>query len=80
MLLKNLNMTSIKIKLPHGAGAAAVVKAYNSADVDATWAATGWAKRLHAKKTRSGLTDFERFKVKVLKQRKVRLIKKAKHA
>merc|ERR1711964_263807 len=72
MAVQNLNMTGIKIKIPYGAGAAAVNKAYATADVEAAWAATGWAKRLHARKTRAGLTDFDRFKVKALKQRKAR--------
>merc|ERR1712096_559734 len=79
MLVKNLNLTAIKIKIPHGAKAAALVKAYNEAGVDTVWAETAWAKRLEAKKVRQGLTDFDRFKVKVLKQRRARILKKAKH-
>merc|ERR1711970_1523727 len=77
MLLKNLNLTKIKIDIPHGARAGPVLKAYQKADVDAVWAASTWAKKIAAKKTRAGLTDFDRFRVKVLKQRKARIIKKA---
>merc|ERR1719187_757231 len=50
MLLKNLNLTHIKINLPHGAKAGPLVKAYNDADVNSAWAATAWAKRLEAQK------------------------------
>merc|ERR1712168_238471 len=77
MQIDNLNLTDIKINMPHGAKAGALLKAYKAADVDTKWGATSWAKRLEAKKVRKGLTDFERFKVKCLKQRKNRLIKKA---
>ena len=41
-------------------------------------AKTAWAKKLAIKKRRAELTDFERFKVKVIKQQRARLIKKAK--
>merc|ERR1711881_9820 len=78
MLVKNLNLTHIKINLPHGAKSGPLLKAYNEAGVEAAWAETAWAKRLEAKKARKNLTDFDRFKVKILKQRRTRLIKKAK--
>merc|ERR1712142_729325 len=78
MQLDNLNLTDIKVSIPHGARSGALQKAYAAAEVDTKWGQTAWAKRLQAKKTRADLTDFQRFKVKVLKQRKARIIKKQK--
>ena len=76
--LQDINLTSLKIAIPHGARGGAVKRAYEKADIDAAWAKTAWAKKLAVKKRRAELTDFERFKVKVIKQQKARLIKKAK--
>ena len=78
--LQNLNLTDIKIDIPHGARGGAVTKAYNEADVNGTWEKSAWAKKLKQKEVRRGLSDFDRFKVKVLKQRKVRILKAAKKA
>merc|ERR1712168_110258 len=78
--LQNLNLTDIKINIPHGARGGAVKKAYAEADVNGTWEKSAWAKKLKQKETRKGLSDFDRFKVKVHKQRKVRILKAAKKA
>merc|ERR1711864_60143 len=80
MRLQDLNLTDLKISIPHGARGGAVRRAYVKADIDATFAKTAWSKKLEMKKRRAELTDFERFKVKLVKQQKTRLIKKAKSA
>merc|ERR550519_450606 len=41
MLLKNLNLTQIKVDIPHGAKAGPLLKAYNKAGVDAVGEAAG---------------------------------------
>merc|ERR1712142_1315591 len=47
-------------------------------DLKKAFAKTAWSKKLEAKKRRAQLNDFDRFKVKIVKQQKARLIKKAK--
>lgn len=56
--------------LPRGARSATVAKKWAAANIDAAWAATSWAKKLAAKKTRAGLSDFERFQVLVYKKQR----------
>ena len=70
-----MNLTDIKINIPHGARGGTVKKAYDEADVNAAWEKSAWAKKLKQKEVRKGLSDFDRFKVKVFKQRKVRILK-----
>ena len=48
-----------------------------AADIDAKWAASGWAKKLANKERRSQLSDFERFQVMVLKKQRRFATKKA---
>merc|ERR1712025_1156061 len=78
MRLQDLNLTDLKISIPHGARGGAVKKAYEKAGIDDAFAKTAWSKKLEAKKRRAQLNDFDRFKVKIVKQQKARLIKKAK--
>merc|ERR1712059_130739 len=78
MRLQDLNLTDLKVSIPHGARGGAVRRAYEKADIESLFANTAWSKKLAAKKRRQELTDFERFKVKIVKQQKTRLIKKAK--
>eukprot|EP00794_Sanderia_malayensis_P018754 gene18751-20645_t len=75
--LKHLNLTDIKIDIPHGARTGTVRKAYDKADVNANWAKTSWAQRIDRKEKRANMSDFDRFKVKVAKQRKNRILKTA---
>ena len=41
-----------------------------SSGIGAKWATTSWAKTLAKRTTRAGLNDFQRFQVKVNKQKK----------
>ena len=49
-------------------------QALGKADVATKWAATSWAKKLASKAKRATLGDFDRFKVKVNKQKKARIV------
>merc|ERR1711864_40860 len=80
MRLQDLNLTDLKISIPHGARGGALRKAYEKANIDVAFAKTAWSKKLEMKKRRAELNDFDRFKVKLVKQQKTRLIKKAKNA
>ena len=66
--LKSLYLTKYVIKIQHGARAASVKKAWAKAEIDKKWVESSWAKRLAAKKLRTQLTDFDRFKLMRAKQ------------
>ena len=56
--------------------AAALKKAWTAAGTQDAWDNSSWAKRLQAKKTRKGLSDFQRFKVMVARKQKSAIVKK----
>lgn len=63
--------------LPRGSRTATVNKKWVSAEVDAKWGKTTWAKKLASKQRRAELTDFERFQVLVLKKQRRFAVKRA---
>lgn len=67
--LKWMSLTDLKVNLPRGARSKYVRKAFEDEQVETKWAQTSWAKRIARFQRRAELTDFERFKVKVLKQK-----------
>ena len=66
---KWMALTDLQVKLPRGARSKHVRKAFEDEQVEAKWSQTSWAKRIARFQRRAELTDFERFKVKVLKQK-----------
>ena len=46
-----------------------VKKAFEKGEILEKWEKTAWAKRLATKKKRTTLTDFDRFKLKLAKQK-----------
>merc|ERR1712216_1041622 len=66
---KRLSLTDIKIDIGRGAKAKTVDAKYGEADVDAQWAATGWGKKLAARKANAN--DFDRFKNMVAHKKKM---------
>lgn len=74
--VKRLSLTSIKIDgISRGAPVDEVEKAYQDADVDKVFAASGWGKKLARKQKRSNLDDFGRFKVMVARMKKSKAVK-----
>jgi large subunit ribosomal protein L14e len=63
--------------LPRGARTATVSKKFEAAGVAEKWAASSWAKKIAQRETRRSLSDFDRFKVMVLKKQKRFAVKKA---
>ena len=63
-----LSLTDFKINISRSAREKQVRKAYEAADINTKWEHTGWARRLARKAKRKQLTDFDRYKLKVLKQ------------
>ena len=72
---KRLALTDIVIKVPKSARQKTLVKAWDAAKVEETWAATSWAKKLARKKVRASLTDFQRFQLMVARKQKAALVK-----
>lgn len=62
-------LTDFKLKISHSAREKQVRKAYEEANINTKWEQTAWARRIARKARRAQLTDFDRFKLKVLRQR-----------
>lgn len=63
-----LSLTDFKISISHSAREKQVRKAYTAADISTKWEQTAWARRISKKARRQQLTDFDRFKLRVLRQ------------
>lgn len=73
--VKRLAVTSIKLDgIKRGAPAEEVKKAFESAKVEETFAASGWGKKLGRKQKRAQLDDFGRFKVMVARMKKSKIV------
>lgn len=68
MNFKYLHLTKFHIKIPHGAREKTVKKAWAKSEIDKKWSETTWAKKLAAKKLRSNMGDFDRFRLMKAKQ------------
>ena len=66
---KHLSLTDLKIKVPRSAHSGVVKKAFTTGEVSEKWEKTPWAKKLSSRKKRASLTDFDRFKLKLAKQK-----------
>lgn len=66
---KHLSLTDFKVKVGPSAKSGPVKKAFEKGEILEKWEKTAWAKKLVTKKKRTTLTDFDRFKLKVAKQR-----------
>lgn len=74
----HVTLTPILIdKLPRGARSGTVEKYWKKADVDAQWGASAWAKKIAAREARRQLSDFDRFKVMVLRKQRRYQVRKA---
>lgn len=69
MAFKNMSLTDLKIKVPRGARSGVVKKVFTDAEVLEKWEKTAWAKKLATRKKKASMTDFDRFKLKLAKQR-----------
>ena len=67
--LRRVKLTEVVISIKNGAKTAEVRKACESAKLSESFAKTAMGCKLNKTKTRENLTDFERFKVMVLKRR-----------
>lgn len=75
--LNNLVLTPLTIeKFPRGARNTAIAKQFKAQEIEKKWLATSWAKKIAQRKTRASLSDFDRFKVSVLKKERKLAAKK----
>jgi large subunit ribosomal protein L14e len=77
---KRLQLTDFKVKISHSGSKASVVKALAQDDVVAKFNATAWAHKLRTRARRSELTDFDRFKVLLLRKQKRAIVGKEANA
>lgn len=68
MSLTNLTLTRFTIKIPHSARDRTVRKSFQTEKIKEKWLETALAKRIALREKRAKLTDFDRFKIKCLKQ------------
>ena len=71
---KRLSLTDIKINIPRCSKEKRITAAWDEENVEETWAASSWAKKLATKKRRASLSDFDRFKVMIAKKQKAKLV------
>lgn len=71
---KYLSLTDFTVKIRPSAKSGPVREAFQKGEIQEKWEQTSWAKRLAAKKKRATLNDFDRFKLKLAKQKKNEII------
>lgn len=69
-----MHLTKFSVKFPFTAPTRVVKKALEDFKIKEKWTETLWAERAKAKRTRANLTDFERFKLRLAKRSKNRMI------
>ncbi|KAI7877466.1 hypothetical protein K492DRAFT_239155 [Lichtheimia hyalospora FSU 10163] len=69
--LRHLTLTNLVVKdLPRNAGQTTVKKSLEKNDTLNAWAKTAWAQKLAQRQVRANLSDFDRFKVSKLKNKR----------
>merc|ERR1719478_388147 len=77
MPIKRLSLTDFKCAIPRGAREKTLKLALDKDGVMAKWEETAWAKKLKARKARSEMSDFDRFKLMVAKKKRSTAVKTA---
>ncbi|KAI9490326.1 60S ribosomal protein L14 [Zychaea mexicana] len=66
-----LTLTNLVVKgLPRSAGQATLKKYLEKSQVISQWEKSAWAEKLKQREVRANLTDFERFKIQKLKNKR----------
>merc|ERR1740121_2361128 len=73
--IKRLSLTAFQVKVPRGAREKTLKKALDEGEVLKKWSETAWGKKIAAKKARSEMNDFDRFKLMVAKKKRAKAIK-----
>ncbi|KAG8195557.1 hypothetical protein JTE90_002183 [Oedothorax gibbosus] len=72
---KRLRLTKFRLKFPHSTSSRVIRKCWQEEDISTKWAETNTAKKMAARQLKSGMTDFDRFRVYKAKQQMNRIIK-----
>merc|ERR1712121_530679 len=72
--LKQVQLTKFRINIPFGYRTGGIKKVWEKEDISAQWAATKWAQKIELKSKKAQLTDFDRFKLMKIKQKRARII------
>lgn len=64
-----MSLTDHVVKVPRNARQTLLAKAFNASEVKTKFANSAWGKKLAAKEARANTSDFDRFKITVLKKR-----------
>jgi len=67
---KRISLTGFKVKIPHSIKSRGLKKALTTSDVINKWKSSAWAQKLEVRAKRQSLTDFDRFKLVVLRKRR----------
>jgi large subunit ribosomal protein L14e len=67
--LNRVQLTEWVLPITRAIKKAALKKAVGDFDLEKKWKESSWGKKLQRRARRTQLTDFDRFKVKVLRQR-----------
>jgi len=76
---QDINLTDLKINVPHGARGGVIKKHYLKDEIDSKWEKTAWAQKLAGRVAKRQLSDFGRFKsakAKMVLSRKVKKVLK----
>merc|ERR1719317_310326 len=76
MPVKRLSLTDFKATIPRGAREKTLKLALEKDSIMTKWSETAWAKKLQVKEVRKNMTDFDRFKLMVAKQKRSKMVKK----
>merc|ERR1712203_843121 len=72
--LKQVQLTKFKINIPWGYRTGGIKKIWEKENMSAQWAETKWAKKIASKAVKASLTDFDRFKLMKIKQKRAKII------
>merc|ERR1719446_130189 len=75
MPVRRLSLTDLKSSIPRGAREKTLKLALDKDGTLKKWGQTAWAKKLEAKKTRSEMNDFDRFKLMVARKKRSAAVK-----
>jgi large subunit ribosomal protein L14e len=75
--INRVSLTDLKLDVVRGVKEAQLKQAIEAFGLEKKWGETSWARKIQRATRRAQLTDFDRFKVKTLKQKRSFLLKKA---
>ena len=77
MAFRDMTLTRFVIKVPRASSTPTAKKAFEASGVLEKWESSKWAKTLKAREARKNTSYFERFKIQVVKKRRLYIINEA---